>query len=183
MAHVARICTQFLEAETSQFLHDQHTHLDHVTIEHVWDSLDQRIRERVPVPANIQQLHKAIEEEWTNIHRPQSTTWSTLCEGDVLHCVRQMVVTPDTDWFSDPPGPQKQKCCVYNFGQCIYIYIYIYITVVSSRVVQPTCINGIIGSLKTIACPKKQKNWPFIRWQVEVVKCEIYILWNINLWI
>ncbi len=26
-----------------------------------------------------------------------------LCEGDVLHCVRQMVVTPDTDWFSDPP--------------------------------------------------------------------------------
>ncbi|ROL53228.1 F-box only protein 6 [Anabarilius grahami] len=31
--------------------------------------------------------------------------WATLCEGDVLHCVRQMVVTPDTDWFSDPPGP------------------------------------------------------------------------------
>ncbi len=25
-------------------------------------------------------------------------------EGDVLHCVRQMVVTPDTNWFSDPPG-------------------------------------------------------------------------------
>ncbi len=50
-----------------------------------------------------------------------------LCEGDVLHCVRQMVVTPDTDWFSDPPGPpqysktaQKQKCWVYNFVQCIF---------------------------------------------------------------
>ncbi len=25
-------------------------------------------------------------------------------EEDVLHCVRQMVVTPDTNWFSDPPG-------------------------------------------------------------------------------
>ncbi len=28
-----------------------------------------------------------------------------LCEGNVLHCVRQMVVTPDTDWFLDPPPP------------------------------------------------------------------------------
>ncbi len=35
-----------------------------------------------------------------------TTTWSTLCEGDVLHCVRQMVVTPDTDCFSDP-GPSQ----------------------------------------------------------------------------
>ncbi len=38
---------------------------------HVWDALDRRIRQRVPVPANIQQLHTAIEEEWTNI--PQAT--------------------------------------------------------------------------------------------------------------
>ncbi|KAL0150942.1 hypothetical protein M9458_053754, partial [Cirrhinus mrigala] len=51
-------------------------------IEHVWDALDRRIRQRV-------------EEE------------STLCEGDVLHCVKQMVVTPDTDWFSDPPNTVK----------------------------------------------------------------------------
>ncbi len=80
-------------------------HTGHVTIEHVWDALDRRIRQRVPVPANIQQLHTDIEEEWTNI--PQSTTWSTLCEEDVLHCVRHMVVTPDTDWFSDPPNTVK----------------------------------------------------------------------------
>ncbi len=33
-------------------------------IEHVWDALHQRIRQRVPVPANIQQLHTTIEEEW-----------------------------------------------------------------------------------------------------------------------
>ncbi len=25
----------------------------------------------------------------------------------------------------------KNKCCVYNFGQCIYIYIYIYKSVVT----------------------------------------------------
>ncbi len=43
------------------------------------------------------------------LHRPQSTTWSTLCEGDVLHCVRKMVVTPDTDWFSDFSTTEKKK--------------------------------------------------------------------------
>ncbi len=79
--------------KTSQFLHGQHTHLTrHVTH---WaclgcSALDRRIRQRVPVPANIQQLRTAIEEERTNIS--QSTTWSTLCEGDVLHCTRYWLV-------------------------------------------------------------------------------------------
>ncbi|KAG5853629.1 hypothetical protein ANANG_G00028010 [Anguilla anguilla] len=40
-------------------------------IEPVWDALDRRIRQRVPVPTNIQQLRTAIEEEWDNI--PQAT--------------------------------------------------------------------------------------------------------------
>ncbi|KAM9437030.1 uncharacterized protein ACWYII_015134 isoform 2-T3 [Salvelinus alpinus] len=41
------------------------------TIEHVWDALDRCVRQRVPVPGNIQQLCTAIEEEWDNI--PQAT--------------------------------------------------------------------------------------------------------------
>ena len=41
-------------------------------IEHVWDALDRHVRQRVPVPTNIQQLHTVIEEEeWDNI--PQVT--------------------------------------------------------------------------------------------------------------
>ena len=40
-------------------------------IEHVWNDLDRRVRQSVPVPANIQQLCLAIEEEWENI--PQAT--------------------------------------------------------------------------------------------------------------
>ncbi len=32
-------------------------------IEHVWDTMDRHIRQHVPVPANIQQLRTAIEEE------------------------------------------------------------------------------------------------------------------------
>ncbi|ROL41627.1 Transposable element Tc1 transposase [Anabarilius grahami] len=44
---------------------------DMAPIEHVWDALDRRKQHRVPVPANIQQLRTAIEEEWTNI--PQAS--------------------------------------------------------------------------------------------------------------
>ncbi len=45
----------------------------HVTIERVLDALDRRIRQRVPVSANIQQLRTAIDEEWTNIQ--QAMAW------------------------------------------------------------------------------------------------------------
>uniref|UniRef100_A0A1A8PPR2 Tc1-like transposase DDE domain-containing protein n=1 Tax=Nothobranchius rachovii TaxID=451742 RepID=A0A1A8PPR2_9TELE len=65
--HVARICTQFLEAENVPVLAWPAYSPDMSPIEHVWDVLDRRIRQRVPVPTNIQQLRTAIEEEWTNI--------------------------------------------------------------------------------------------------------------------
>ncbi len=69
--HVARICTQFLEAKNIPVLAWPAYSPDMSPIEHVWDALDRRIRQRVSVPANIQQLCTAIEEEWTNI--PQAT--------------------------------------------------------------------------------------------------------------
>ncbi|KAL0180761.1 hypothetical protein M9458_023167, partial [Cirrhinus mrigala] len=65
--HVARICTQFLEAENIPVLAWPAYSPSTSPIEHVWDALDRCIRRRVPVPANIQQLRTAIEEEWTNI--------------------------------------------------------------------------------------------------------------------
>ncbi|KAL0178731.1 hypothetical protein M9458_027625 [Cirrhinus mrigala] len=65
--HIARICTEFLEAENISVLAWPAYSPDMSPIEHVWDALDRRIRQRVPVPANIQQLHTDIEEEWTNI--------------------------------------------------------------------------------------------------------------------
>ncbi len=61
--HVARICTQFLEDENIPVLAWPAYPPDMSPIEHVWDALDRRIRQRVPVPANIQQLRTAIEEE------------------------------------------------------------------------------------------------------------------------
>ncbi len=69
--HVARICIQFLEAENIPVLAWPAYSPDMLPIEQAWDGLDRRIRQRVPVPANIQQLRTAIEEEWTNI--PQAT--------------------------------------------------------------------------------------------------------------
>ncbi|ROI69463.1 Transposable element Tcb1 transposase [Anabarilius grahami] len=65
--HVARICTQLLEAENIPVLAWPAYSPDMSPIEHVLDALDRRIRQRVPVPVNIQQLRTAIEEEWTNI--------------------------------------------------------------------------------------------------------------------
>ena len=36
-------------------------------IEPVWEPLDGRVQQRLPVPANFQHLRTAIEEEWDNI--------------------------------------------------------------------------------------------------------------------
>ncbi len=82
--HVARICTQFLEAENIPVLAWPVYSPDMSPIEHVWDALDRRIRQRVPVPANIQQLCTAIEEEWTNI---QQATINNLINPMRWRCV------------------------------------------------------------------------------------------------
>uniref|UniRef100_A0A8C9WXD3 Tc1-like transposase DDE domain-containing protein n=1 Tax=Sander lucioperca TaxID=283035 RepID=A0A8C9WXD3_SANLU len=54
--HVARICTQFLEAENISVLAWPAYSPDMSPTEHVWDALDRRIRQRAPGPVNIQQL-------------------------------------------------------------------------------------------------------------------------------
>ncbi len=100
--HVTRICTQFLEVENIPVLAWPAYSPDMSPIEHVWDALDRRIWQRVPVPANIQQLRTAIEEEWTNI---QQATINNLINS--MRRRWQMVVTSDTDWFSEPPGPPQ----------------------------------------------------------------------------
>ena len=70
-SHVTRICTPFLEAENVPVLPWPAYSPDMSPIEHVWDALDRRVRQRVPVPINIPSIRTAIEEEWDNI--PQDT--------------------------------------------------------------------------------------------------------------
>lgn len=98
--HVARICAQFLKAENIPALPWPACSPDMSPIEHVWDSLDRRIRQRVPVSADLQQLQTAVEEEWSNI--PEAIN---LVEADVV---------PDTDWF--PVFRVHRKSWIFEFS-------------------------------------------------------------------
>ncbi len=92
--------------KTSQFLYGQHTHRTCHSLSMfgmLWIGVYDCVFQFLPISSNFTQ---PLKRSGATFHGPQSTTWSTLCEGDVLHCVRQMVVTPDTDWFSDPPPIQ-----------------------------------------------------------------------------
>ncbi len=98
--------------ETSQFLHGQHTHRTCHPLSMfgmLWIGVYDSVFQFLPISSNFAQT---LKRSGTTFHRPQSTTWSTLCEGDVLDCVRQMVVTPDTDWISNTlhnPPPNTLK--------------------------------------------------------------------------
>ncbi len=67
------------------------------------DALHWRVCDSVfqlpPISSNFAQ---PLKRSGSTFHRPQST----LCKRDVLHCMRQMVVTPDTD-ISDPWDPPR----------------------------------------------------------------------------
>ncbi len=94
--------------KTSQFLHGQHTHRTYHPLSMfgmLWIGIFDSKFQFLPISTNFAQPLK-----WSGptFHRPQSTTWSTLCKGDVLHCVRQMVVY----WC--------HLHCVYNFVQYMY---------------------------------------------------------------
>ncbi len=90
--------------KTSQFLHGQHTQRTCHPLSMfgmLWIGVYDSVFQFLPISSNFAQKRSE-----PTFHRPQSTTLSTLCEGDVLHCVRKTVVTPDTDWFSDLPPIQ-----------------------------------------------------------------------------
>ncbi len=115
--HVARICTQFLEAEHSSSC------MASILTGHVthWACLGcsgsaytTACSSSCQYPATSPFIFP-LKRSGPIFHRPQSTTWSTLCEGDVLHYLRQMVVTPDTGWFSDPPNTVKLHILEWPF--------------------------------------------------------------------
>ncbi len=106
--------------KTSQFLHGQHTHRTCHPLSMfgmLWIGVYDSVFQFLLISSNFTQ---PLKRSGPTSHRPQSTTWSTLSEGDVLHCMKQMVVTLDTDWFSDPPPPRapntvKQHILEWSF--------------------------------------------------------------------
>ncbi len=97
--------------KTSQFLHGQHTHWTCHPLSMfgmLWIGVYDSVFQFLPISGNFAQ---PLKRSGPIFHRPQSTTWSNICEGDVLHCVRQMVVTPDINW---------KEMCIQHF--CVHTH-------------------------------------------------------------
>ncbi len=71
--------------KTSQFLHGQHTHRTCHPLSMfgmLWIGVYDSVFQFLPISSNFTQ---PLKRSGPTFHRPLSTTWSTLCEGDVLH--------------------------------------------------------------------------------------------------
>ncbi len=83
--------------KTSPFLHGLHTHQTCHPLSMfgmLWIGVYNNVFQFLPISSNFT---LPLKRSGPTFHRPQSTTWSTLCKGDVSHCMRQMVVTPDSE--------------------------------------------------------------------------------------
>ena len=69
--HVAQLTTQFLADNNVQTIPWPDMSSDMNPIEHLWDELDRRLRQRDVAPANLRQLSFALREEWAAIPQQQ----------------------------------------------------------------------------------------------------------------
>lgn len=65
--HTARVVQNYLENVDVNVLPWPAQSPDMNPIEHLWDHVDRRLRQRVPLPQNRQQLQQALFEEWDRI--------------------------------------------------------------------------------------------------------------------
>ena len=65
--HVAAATMQYLQQNNVQVLDWPAVSPDLSPIEHVWDLLDRRVRQRPVQPQTLQQLEQALIQEWNNI--------------------------------------------------------------------------------------------------------------------
>lgn len=68
--HTARLTTAFLAQNNIQVLPWPSRSPDLNPIEHLWDELDRRVRQRHPQPQTLPDLFLALREEYQNIPRP-----------------------------------------------------------------------------------------------------------------
>ena len=69
--HTARVTMGFLEENDVNVLPWPYKSPDLNPIEHLWDALDRRLRQRQPQAQTLQQLATALQEEWENITQQQ----------------------------------------------------------------------------------------------------------------
>ena len=67
-SHTARDTVDFLRTNNIDFIDEWSANSPDLNpIEHVWDSLDRRLRRRPNPPANVNELRQALIQEWNNI--------------------------------------------------------------------------------------------------------------------
>lgn len=69
--HSARVTQQLLADNNVRVLDWPPYSPDMNVIEHVWDLLDRRVRQRTPAPSTGPQLREAVQEEWRAIPQRQ----------------------------------------------------------------------------------------------------------------
>jgi transposase len=69
--HVARVSMAHLRQNQVNTLPWPACSPDLNPIEHLWDILDRRVRERDPLPESVPQLQRALLEEWNRIPQQQ----------------------------------------------------------------------------------------------------------------
>ncbi len=89
--------------KTSQFLHGQHTNRTCHPLSMfgmLWIGIYDSVFQFLPISSNFAQ---PLKRSGPTFHRPQLTTWSTLCEGDCKWWSHQILTG-----FRTPPPPQIQ---------------------------------------------------------------------------
>ena len=70
-AHVARLSMAFLQQNNVNVMHWPPYSPDLCPIEHLWDVLDRRVRNRLQPPTTLQTLRLALMQEWNAIHQAE----------------------------------------------------------------------------------------------------------------
>ena len=65
--HVARVCRDAIQASNIETFVWPPYGADLSPIEHLWDELGRKIRNRNPAPHNVAELTAALQDEWQNI--------------------------------------------------------------------------------------------------------------------
>ena len=67
--HTARVTMNYLEQNNINVLPWPYKSPDLNPIEHLWDQLDKRVRQRQPPPQTLDQLRQMLQQEWRTISR------------------------------------------------------------------------------------------------------------------
>ena len=67
--HTARVAMDYLEQNSINVLPWPSKSSDLNPIEHLWDQLDKRVRQRQPPPLTLDQLRQMLQQEWRTIPR------------------------------------------------------------------------------------------------------------------